>query len=347
MTLREKIKLGISIGDFNGIGLEVILKTFEDKRMLDFCTPIIFGSTRSVSAYKKALGLNIPFNGIKKIDKAIHGKLNILKVWNEDIPLELGKPTEASGKAALDSLNAATDALVKGDVDVLVTGPIDKDNIQSEEFGFPGHTEYFESKLGGQALMILMTDALRIGLITGHIPVSAVTSSITEELLRTKVEIMYQTLVSDFALIKPRVALLALNPHGGDKGVIGSEDDELIKPAIEKFQLEGKLVFGPYPADSFFGSGNYKNFDGVLAMYHDQGLAPFKTLSFGEGVNYTAGLSRIRTSPDHGTAFELAGKNEARNDSFKAAVFNAIEIFRTRSEYHVLTDNPLIGAKTG
>ena len=337
----EKIKVGISIGDFNGIGIEIIMNTFSDKRMLDFCTPILFGSTNLITAYKKSIDNNVPFNGLKHIDQAIHGKINILNLWKEDIDLNLGEPTKLSGEYAFKSLEAATNALAKSEIDVLVTAPINKDNIQSEDFKFPGHTEYLESKLEGESLMILMTGKLRIGLITGHIPVSKVSESITPELIKKKVEILYATLVQDFGISKPKIAILGLNPHCGDHGVIGSEDDDVIRPTISEIQNEGKLVYGPYAADSFFGSENYKNFDAILAMYHDQGLAPFKTLSFGEGVNFTAGLNKVRTSPDHGTAYELAGKNLANINSFREAVFMAIKVFRTRSEYKTLTENTL------
>ena len=341
MDKSEKIKLGISIGDFNGIGIEIILKTFLDKRMLDFCTPIIFGSAKVISAYKKNMNINVPFNGIKHIEKAIPGKINILNLWKEDVEIKLGTPTDISGKYAFNSLEAATQSLANGEIDVLVTAPINKDNIQSEDFKFPGHTEYLESKLNGESLMILMTDTLRIGLITGHIPVSQVAETISPELIEKKVEILYSTLVQDFAINKPKIAILGLNPHCGDNGVIGSEDDEIIKPSITKLQNEGKLVYGPFAADSFFGSENYKNFDAILAMYHDQGLTPFKTLSFGEGVNFTAGLDKIRTSPDHGTAYDLAGKDVANINSFKEAVFRGIQVFRTRKEYNSLTENVL------
>lgn len=341
MNKYEKIKLGISIGDLNGIGIEIILKTFLDKRMLDFCTPIIFGSTKVITNYKKDMNINVSFNGIKHIDNAIHGKLNILNLWKEDIKIDLGTPTSISGSYAFKSLEAATNALSDGEIDILVTAPVNKDNIQSEDFKFPGHTEYLESKLQGESLMILMTDTLRIGLITGHIPVSKVATSVTSELIKKKVEILYTTLVQDFTIIKPKIAILGLNPHCGDNGTIGSEEDDIIRPTITKLQDEGKLVYGPYAADGFFGSENYKNFDAVLAMYHDQGLAPFKTLSFGEGVNFTAGLNKVRTSPDHGTAYDIAGKGIANINSFKEAIFKGIQVFRTRKEYNSLTKNTL------
>ena len=341
MNKSEKIKLGISIGDFNGIGIEIILKTFLDKRMLDFCTPIIFGSTKLITAYKKSIDIDLPFNGVKHVNQAVIGKINIVNLWNEDLEVEFGQATEIAGKYAFKSLEAATDSLKKGEIDILVTAPINKDNIQSEAFKFPGHTEYLESILDGESLMILMTDKLRIGLITGHIPVSEISKTITPELIKQKVEILHKTLIQDFAISKPKIAILGLNPHCGDHGVIGKEDDEIIRPTIAEIQEEGKLVYGPYAADSFFGSENYKNFDAILAMYHDQGLAPFKTLSFGEGVNFTAGLEKIRTSPDHGTAYQLAGKDIANINSFKEAVYSAIQVYTTREEYKELTENIL------
>lgn len=337
----EKIKIGISIGDVNGIGIEIILKTFQDKRMLDFCVPVIFGSTKLISEYNKQTNIATQINGIHHINKAFPNKINVLNVWKEDVEVELGRPTKKSGEYAFKSLEAATNALVDGEIDILVTAPINKDNIQSENFSFPGHTEFLESKLEGESLMILMTDQLKIGLITGHIPISDVSNNITSEIIKQKTAILYQTLKQDFGVNKPKIAVLGLNPHCGDKGVIGNEDDEIIKPTLEEIQQEGKLVYGPYAADSFFGSENYKNFDAVLAMYHDQGLAPFKTLSFGEGVNFTAGLSKIRTSPDHGTAYELAGKNNASISSFKEAIFAAIKLFKKREEYKSLTKNTL------
>ncbi len=341
MEKSEKIILGITIGDFNGVGIEIILKTFLDKRMFDFCTPVLFGSAKLITAYKKNMDINLLFNGIRQVDAAIQGRFNVLNLWKDDIEVNLGTPTAESGKYAFESLEAATNALAKGEIDLLVTAPISKENIQSEDFKFPGHTEYLESKLKGESLMILMADSLRIGLITGHIPVSKVSETITSDLIKKKVAILYETLVQDFAISKPKIAILGLNPHCGDHGVIGTEDDEMIRPTIAEIQNEGKLVYGPYAADGFFGSDNYKKFDAILAMYHDQGLAPFKALSFGEGVNFTAGLDKIRTSPDHGTAYDLAGKGEANINSFKEAVFSGIQIFKTRKEYKSLTENTL------
>jgi len=346
MKKTEKIKVGISVGDVNGIGIEIILKTFEDNRMLDFCTPIIFASTKVIGYHKKALNSSTQVHGIENLHKIIHNKLNVLNIWQETIDLDLGKATEISGKYAYESLQKATNALKAGEIDVLITAPINKNNIQSEKFNFSGHTEFLESNLEGESLMILMTDELRIGLITGHIPLKDVSVNITPELIKRKIDIMYKALVQDFNISKPKIAVLGLNPHCGDHGVIGSEDDEIVKPTIEEIQKTGKLVYGPYAADSFFGSENYKKFDGILAMYHDQGLAPFKTLSFGNGVNYTAGLDKIRTSPDHGTAYEIAGQGKANHNSFKKALFSAINIFKTREEYKFLIENQLKVKKT-
>jgi len=341
MDKSDKIIVGISIGDLNGIGVEVILKTFQDNRMLDFCTPLIFASTKTISYHKKALNLEIPIHGITSLSQIQHTKINVLNIWKEDVSVTLGKASKESGDYAAKSLEIAVDYLKNKKIDVLVTAPINKETIQSEDFNFPGHTEYLEDKLEGESLMILMTDNLKIGLITGHIPISKVAETITPSLIKEKVATLHTSLIEDFGINKPKIAVLALNPHCGDKGVIGKEDDEIIKPTIEEIKASGKLVFGPYAADGFFGSETYRQFDGVLATYHDQGLAPFKALSFGKGVNYTAGLSEIRTSPDHATGFDIAGKNSANPSSFKEALFTAIQVFKTRKEYKELSINPL------
>lgn len=338
MNKNDKIKVGISIGDLNGIGLEIILKTFEDKRMLDFCTPIIYGATKVVSYHKKALQSEVAVHGISDIDQVQHSKVNVLNIWKEEVSIELGKATKVSGEYALKSLEAATKDLKEAHIDVLLTAPINKENIQSDSFDFPGHTEYLEEQLDRKSLMILMTDELRIGLLTGHIPISRVTEFITPERIKEKVEVMHQSLQTDFGIAKPKIAVLGLNPHCGDKGVIGAEDDEIIRPTIAEIFESGKMVFGPYAADGFFGSETYKQFDGVLATYHDQGLAPFKALSFGKGVNFTAGLSRIRTSPDHGTGYDIAGKNKANPSSFQEALFTALKIFKNRKEHNELVN---------
>jgi 4-hydroxythreonine-4-phosphate dehydrogenase len=342
MEKSDKIIVGISIGDLNGIGIEVILKTFQDKRMLDFCTPVLFGATKVISYHKKVLGIETPVHGISAIAQVNHTKINVLNIWKEEVAIELGKTTKISGEYAAKSLASAVEHLKENKIDVLLTAPINKENIQSGTFNFPGHTEYLEANLKGKSLMILMTDELRIGLITGHIPIAKVAESITPELIKSKIETMHESLIKDFGINKPKIAVLSLNPHCGDKGVIGKEDDEIIRPTILEVKETGRLVFGPYAADGFFGSETYKQFDGVLATYHDQGLAPFKALSFGKGVNFTAGLSHIRTSPDHGTGYEIAGKNTANSSSFTEALFTAIKVFKTRKEYLELTKSPLI-----
>lgn len=333
--------VGISVGDINGIGIEIILKTFEDKRMLELCTPVIFASKKIISKYRSILNFDTQIQSIQNIKEVIHGKLNLINVWNDDIEISFGKANMEGGKYALLSLNAAVNELNNGNVDVLVTAPINKNTIQSDQFHFPGHTEYLEEKIGGNALMILMHDKLKVALLTGHIPIDEVSKSITPELINNKITVLHKTLFEDFGIQKPKIAVLSINPHAGDNGVIGDEDKNIVIPTLEKIQKEGKLVYGPYAADSFFGSGNYLNFDAILAAYHDQGLTPFKTLAFGNGVNFTAGLNKIRTSPDHGTAFDIAGKGIADNSSFKEALFTAIEIFKNRTENTMLIANAL------
>ncbi|HSD14103.1 MAG TPA: 4-hydroxythreonine-4-phosphate dehydrogenase PdxA [Flavobacterium sp.] len=337
----ENIIVGISIGDLNGIGSEVILKTFEDTRMLELCTPVIFGNVKILSFLKKTLNLESNLHGIDKLEQLVFGKINVLNVWREGVNLQFGVNDETVGKYAIKSFTAATQALKDGLVDVLVTAPINKYNIQSEEFHFPGHTDYLNQELEGNALMLMVQDNLRVGLLTDHVPVNEVSKHLTEALIRTKLETVNKALIEDFAITRPKIAVLGLNPHCGDHGVIGKEDDEVIKPALKKLFDEGMMVFGPFSADSFFGSGQYEKYDAVIATYHDQGLIPFKTLSFGKGVNYTAGLDKIRTSPDHGTAYEIAGKGEADFNSFKEAVYLALDVFHNRNEHKELIKNPL------
>lgn len=341
MDENRKIRLGISIGDLNGIGCEVALKTFEDTRMLDFCTPVFFASNKTISHQKNTLGIDINYHGVQEASKALDGKINVVNVWKEIPNVEFGQATEEAGKYAIQSLRAATEALKNGSIDVLVTAPINKNNIQAEDFNFPGHTDYLAQELEGESLMFMVADDLKIGLLTDHVAVKDAPAAINAILIRTKVRTIEKSLRVDFGIRRPKVALLGINPHSGDNGVIGKEDDEVLKPVIKEMSDAGHLVFGPYSADSFFGSGAYKNFDAILAAYHDQGLIPFKTLSFGKGVNYTAGLSKVRTSPDHGTAYEIAGKGEADHSSFKEAVFMALHIFKNRQEYDELTENVL------
>jgi len=341
MKENQKIKLGVSIGDINGIGCEVALKTFEDARMLDFCTPVIFASNKTISQQIKDLGMALKFNGVRDAGQALEGKVNIVNVWKEVPKIEYGQATKEGGDFAIRSLRAAVTALKEGKIDVLVTAPINKNNIQSEDFKFPGHTDFLAQELGGESLMFMVTNSLRVGLLTDHIAVKDVAKAITPKLIRDKVATMEKSLKMDFGIRRPKIALLGINPHSGDSGTIGEEDDKILKPTIAEMFNKGTLVYGPYSADSFFGSDNHKNFDAVLAAYHDQGLIPFKTLSFGKGVNYTAGLDKVRTSPDHGTAYEIAGKGKADEGSFKEAVFTAIQVFKNRIEYRELTKNPL------
>ncbi len=342
MSDSNKIIVGISQGDINGIGLEVVLKTLIEPGITDVCTPVLFSSQKTVSYYRKVLGIEeFSFNPIREFSQINHKKVNVFVCYEEEVNIEMGKPTETSGKYAFLSLEKATQALADRNIHALVTAPINKKNIQNEQFKFAGHTEYLGEKLGGEPLMLLCNEnGLRVALVTGHVPVKDISSKITAELITKKITSLYESLVADFGIRKPRIAVLGLNPHAGDEGVIGREDMDLIKPAIEKLKLNA-IIYGPYPADGFFGSGNYRKFDGVLAMYHDQGLIPFKTLSFGEGVNFTAGLSAVRTSPDHGTAYEIAGKNIANEQSFKKALYAAIDIFRSRQLHADITENPL------
>lgn len=341
MKKAENIIVGISIGDLNGIGSEIVLKTFEDSRMLELCTPVIFANVKIISFIKKNFELTAQLHGIDKIDQLVLGKINVLNVWKEGVDINFGKIDDNVGKYAIKSFVAATNALKENQIDVLVTAPINKYNIQSEEFNFPGHTDYLDKQLEGEALMFMVQDNLRVGLLTDHLPINEVSKHLNEELINRKVRTINESLIKDFKIRKPKIAVLGLNPHAGDKGVIGKEDDEIIKPAIKKLFDEGIMAFGPFSADGFFGNSLYEKYDAVIAIYHDQGLIPFKTLSFGQGVNYTAGLNKIRTSPDHGTAFEIAGKGIADYNSFKEAVYLAIDIYNSRIEHQELLKNPL------
>jgi 4-hydroxythreonine-4-phosphate dehydrogenase len=341
MKKAENILVGISIGDLNGIGAEVVLKTFEDSRMLELCTPVIFANVKMLSFVKKSFESTVLLHGIDNLSQIVIGKINVLNVWREGFDIEYGTNSDVVGSYAIKSFVAATKALKDDLIDVLVTAPINKYNIQSEDFKFPGHTDYLNQELDGNALMLMVQNNLRVGLLTDHIPVNDVASHLTEALITQKIETVKHALIQDFNINKPKIAVLGLNPHAGDGGVIGKEDDTIIKPVIKKMFEKGTLVFGPYPADGFFGSGQYEKFDAVIATYHDQGLIPFKTLSFGGGVNYTAGLNKIRTSPDHGTAFDIAGKGIADFNSFKEAVYLAIDIFNARIIYESIAGNPM------
>lgn len=334
--------VGISIGDINGVGPEIVLKTFEDERMLEFCTPVIFAHVKMLSFLKRHFKLNLKFQGVSSPDKAIEGKINVVNTWKNNPKIEFGQEQKDAGAFAIKSLRAATAALKAKHVDVLVTAPLHKNNIQAEDFKFPGHTDFLEQELGGNALMFMVSETIKVGLLTDHVPVKDVSAHITPELIKRKLKTIKQSLQQDYQIDVPKIAILGINPHTGDNGVIGKEDDDVIRPTLAEINKTEHYVFGPYAADSFFGSKNYKNFDAILAAYHDQGLIPFKTLSFGQGVNYTAGLNFIRTSPDHGTAFDIAGNGTADQSSFTKAVFEALKIFKNRQTYFELTKNPLL-----
>jgi 4-hydroxythreonine-4-phosphate dehydrogenase len=339
----EKIIVGISQGDINGIGLEVIIKTFLEPQMLEICTPVVFGSAKTAMFHRKALNIeDFSFNLIKEFSEINYKRANLINVYEEEVVVELGKQTANGGKYAFKSLEAASLALAQGKVDVLVTAPINKENIQSPEFKFPGHTEYLDEKFGdGNSLMFLVSDTLRVAVVTGHIPVTQVAQALSVDKILKKIQVLNKSLIQDFQIRKPKIAVLGLNPHAGDNGIIGNEEQQIIIPAINKAKEEGVLAYGPYPADGFFGNSTYKQFDAVLAMYHDQGLIPFKTISFNSGVNFTAGLPIVRTSPDHGTAYDIAGKNHASEESFRKAIYTAVDIYRTRRQYGDITANPL------
>jgi len=341
--MSEKIKLGISIGDINGIGLEVILKTLADPNILNYCTPIVYGNTKVASFYRKALGMNdFSFNVIPSAAQVNPKRANMINCWEEDVKIEPGIINETGGKYAFLSLDKAVEDLIAGNTEALVTAPINKHNIQSEAFHFPGHTEYIQHKTNSQdSLMFLVGEDLKVGVVTGHIPVAEVAQSITKESIISKLQLMHNSLKGDFWIQKPKIAVLGLNPHAGDNGLIGKEELEIIIPAIEEARDKGIFAFGPYSADGFFANGSYLQFDAVLAMYHDQGLIPFKSMAFHYGVNFTAGLPVVRTSPDHGTGYDIAGKNEASESSFREALFMAINIVKRRKELEELTANPL------
>ena len=336
-TTDRKIKVGISIGDPNGVGIEIILKIFQDKRMFDFFTPVVFGSTKLLSTQRKHFNLQTSITPYQLEKKPSNGQINVVETIKDSVETAFGKATKQGGAIAIASLKAATKALKEGQVDVLVTAPINKHNIQSEDFSFPGHTDFLSKALNGESLMFMISEQLRVGLLTDHIPVSEVSDAIQPQLIKKKVEKMKASLVQDFGITKPKIAVLGINPHTGDNGVIGEEDDKVLRPAIKEIFDQGTLLFGPYAADSFFGTSLPNEFDAVLATYHDQGLIPFKTLTFGQGVNFTAGLSKVRTSPDHGTAYDIAGKGEAKTQSFEEALFSARQIFFNRVAYQEYT----------
>lgn len=343
MEENNRIRIGITHGDINGVGYEVILKTFADPVMLELCTPILYGSPKVAAYHRKALELPTNFSIVNSASEAAHNKLSVVNCSEDEVKVEFSKPSPEAGKAALDALEKALQEYKEGLIDVLVTAPINKHTIQSDVFTFPGHTEYIEERTEGndKALMILLRNDFRVALVTGHIPVKDIASAITRELIKEKLAIFNHSLKQDFGIDSPRIAVFALNPHGGDGGLIGTEEQEIIIPAMQEMVEKGVQCFGPYPADGFMGAGNYAHFDGILAMYHDQGLTPFKALAMDEGVNFTAGLSIVRTSPAHGTAYDIAGQGIASEDSFRQAVYVAIDVFRSRRCEKAIRVNPL------
>lgn len=336
------VRVGISCGDLNGIGMEVIIKAFADTGMLELCTPILFGSSKSVSYHRKAINAHdFKFHTVKETVDALDGKFNVVECWTDLVNLELGTEDQTVGDYAFRSLELATEALKKGHIDALVTAPVNKNNINRDDRPFTGHTGYLGEAFEADPLMILAGEDLRVGLVTGHIPIKEVAAALSEELIVTRLRQLNDALVSDFGIPKPKIAVLGLNPHAGDGGLIGEEDQRLIEPAVKTAFEKGIVAMGPYPSDGFFGAGTWQKFDAVLAMYHDQGLIPFKSFHFSDGVNYTANLPVIRTSPDHGTAYDLAGKGEADELSFRRAVYMAIDGFRNRTQHAEITANPL------
>jgi len=327
--------IGISLGDFNGIGPEVTIKALADKRMLNMMTPVIFGSSKVVSYYRKALDLESGFNfmTIKSLEEIAYGKVNVFNCWKK-VLVEPGKITDEAGEAAWLALKAVTEALKEDQIDGIVTAPINKNNIQNDSFQFAGHTEFFATSFEAkETLMTMVYDQFRVGVATGHIPLSEVSNHLTRELIRNKLQVMETSLKLDFGILKPKIAVLGVNPHAGENGLLGSEEQDIIQPVIHSLKDKGKLIYGPFPADGFFGVGMQQKFDGVLAMYHDQGLVPFKTLAFEHGVNFTAGLPVVRTSPDHGTAYDIAGKGEANETSMREAIYLACDVIKARRMY--------------
>ena len=341
--MSERIVVGITQGDVNGIGYEVILKTFEDPSMFEFCTPVVYGSPKVMTYHRKAIDSPTNFNVVDSARDAQADRLNVVNCNKEDVKVEFGMPTDESGQAAYEALERAVNEYREGKIDVLVTAPINKKTIHSDSFNFPGHTEYIEAKLGegNKALMILMNSSMRVALATVHEPIAKVSSLLSKDLVKDKLRILNKSLRQDFGIEIPRIAVLALNPHASDDGLIGKEENEIIKPAIDEAAADKIQCFGPFSADGFFGSGEYRKFDAVLAMYHDQGLIPLKALDMECGVNFTAGLPVVRTSPDHGTAYDIAGQGVASEASMREAVFAAIDIFRSRRNEEEIHANPL------
>lgn len=336
-------KIAITHGDINGVGYEVILKCFEDERLAELCVPVLYGSSKILAFYRKQLGIETKYNVVETPEAARPGVLNVINITPENVRPEPGASSEAAGMAALESLEAAVDAVRQGRVDAIVTAPINKKNIQSETFVFPGHTEYLENVAGPdqRALMVLASENLRVALVTTHLPLSEVSGAVTEDAIVEKLRLFNNSLRRDFGIHHPRIAVLSLNPHVGEEGLLGNEEKDIIIPAVEKAKEEKIMCFGPYAADGFFGSGRFVKFDGVLAMYHDQGLAPFKVMAMDTGVNFTAGLPWVRTSPDHGTGYDISGRGEASAESMRRAIYAAIDVWRNRAIHDSAHENPL------
>jgi 4-hydroxythreonine-4-phosphate dehydrogenase len=329
-----KPRIGITLGDVNGIGPEVVIKALSDNRVLNMVTPVVYGSTKAISFYKKQLNIeDLHYSQVRNKGQLSPKTINVTNCWEESLEIAPGKASPASGKAAMVALKQACEELKDGSIDALVTAPIDKHTIHSDEFPFTGHTEYLTQFFGAtESLMFMVSDALKIGLVTEHVSVKDVAAAVTKEKIEAKLSIMERSLKKDFGISKPKIAVLGLNPHAGDNGLIGQEEDTIIKPAVADSRNKGRLTYGPFPADGFFASGTYAKYDAILAMYHDQGLLPFKTIAFEEGINFTAGLSIVRTSPDHGSAYSLAGKNQASEMSMRMAIYRAADIFKSRNE---------------
>ena len=343
MTQQYIIRVGISHGDINGIGYEVIMKTLLDPRILEMCTPVVYGSPKVAAYHRKALNIeNLSFNHIRTTKEATPRRAHIINCIDDNVRVELGKSTPIAGESSFMALDRAASDLQSGFIDVLVTAPINKDNIQSEQFNFPGHTEFLAQKFNSKDyIMLMVSETMKVGVVTTHMPLSKVSESLSKELILNKIRIISRSLQQDFAITKPRIAVFGLNPHAGDNGLLGSEEKEIILPAIIQAKKEGIIALGPYPADGFFGSEDYRKFDAILAMYHDQGLIPFKLASFDRGVNYTAGLPFVRTSPAHGTAYSIAGEDKASPESFRQALYLAIDIYKNRKIYDEISQNPL------
>lgn len=338
----HNLKIGITIGDINGISPEIIIKALSDERLLELFTPIIYGSSKVIGYHKNIVQSSFSFNSISKAADSTLKKVNVLNCWDEMVNITLGEPTKEGGKFAYIALDRAVRDYMNNQIDAIITAPINKYAMKQSGFGFPGHTEYLNDKFSGHnSLMMMISPEMKVGLVTNHLPISKVAENITKENIMAKVNTLDKSLKQDFGLERPLIAVLGLNPHAGDEGSIGDEDETIVKPAIMELKEKGIMAMGPYPADGFFGSGQHKKFDAILAMYHDQGLVPFKALSFGNGVNFTAGLPIIRTSPDHGTAYDIAGKNQADSSSLVSAIYNAIDIAKQRIMHKEIMENAM------